>query len=156
MDMLETMNEALNDLIKINNDRIAGYEKAIEETSSLDIDLKAIFKGMVEQSLLYKQELSKLIEQNGGMVEDGTTSSGKIYLAWMDIKSSLTEADRHSILASCEFGEDAAQRAYEAALSSDSLLNEEARKTVEEQKSVLKKSHDMIKAQRNAHKLLPK
>src|SRR5438552_3450623 len=142
MDMVESMTEALNDLLKVNNDRIAGYEKAIEETTGLDIDLKAIFRGMVDQSLLYKKELGDLIQKNGGMVEDSTTSSGKIYLAWMDIKSSMTEHDRHSILASCEFGEDAAQRAYDAALSTDHFLNDEARKLVEEQKSALKKSHD--------------
>jgi uncharacterized protein (TIGR02284 family) len=156
MDMVESMIEALNDLVKINNDRIAGYEKAIEETAGLDIDLKAIFRGMVDQSLVYKKELTDLIQRSGGEAEDSTTSSGKIYMAWMQIKSSMTEHDRHSILSSCEFGEDAAQRAYEAALTTESFLNEEARKLVEEQKSALKKSHDLIRAQRDAHKLLPK
>ena len=34
--------EVLNDLIQINNDRIAGYEKAIKETKSEDEDLKVL------------------------------------------------------------------------------------------------------------------
>ena len=33
----------LNDLIRINNDRVVGYEKAIEEVEDLDVDLKTRF-----------------------------------------------------------------------------------------------------------------
>ena len=36
---------------------------------------------------------------------------GKIYSAWMDVKSAFTCKNRVSILASCEFGEDQAQKA---------------------------------------------
>ncbi len=118
MEQNEAINDIMNDLLKINNDRIANYEKAINESKDLDIDLKAIFEKMIQQSTQYKNDLTKEIEKNAGIVEDDTTSaSGKIYRAWMEIKSSFTDSDRHSILASCEFGEDAAQRAYEAALS---------------------------------------
>ena len=34
--------EVLNDLIQINNDRVAGYEKAIKETKNEDEDLKVL------------------------------------------------------------------------------------------------------------------
>ena len=154
METHESMNEILNDLVKINNDRIAGYEKAISESKDLDIDLKAIFESMIRESNQYKTELSAEIQKDGGQVEDETTSSGKIYRAWMDIKSTFTESDRHSILASCEFGEDAAQRAYEAALASDQLLNTDVRKLIEDEQSSLKQSHDLIKKERDAHKAL--
>ncbi|RYF22676.1 MAG: DUF2383 domain-containing protein, partial [Flavobacteriales bacterium] len=42
--------EILNDLIEINNDRIAGYEKAIEELKAEDADLKTLFVKMVGES----------------------------------------------------------------------------------------------------------
>ena len=90
MEKQESVNELLNDLLNINNDRIAGYEKAISETKNLDIDLKAIFDGMIRQSQLCKEELAAEIVKNGGIVEDDTTSAGKIYRAWMDIKSAIT------------------------------------------------------------------
>jgi len=154
MEINEAINDILNDLVKINNDRIAGYQRAISESKDLDIDLKAIFEGMAQQSAAYKAELTEQIEKNGGVVEDDTTTSGKIYRAWMDIKASMTDSDRHSILASCEFGEDAAQRAYESALSSDDLRDSAIRALVAEEQASLKKSHDMIKQQRNAHKSL--
>jgi len=156
MEHNEAVNGIMNDLFKINNDRIAGYEKAISESKDLDIDLKAIFEGMIRQSADYKEELAKEIEKNAGIVEDDTTAAGKIYRAWMDIKATMTESDRLSILASCEFGEDAAQRAYEDALASSSLTDTSARELIAEQQAALKKSHDMIKEQRNAHKALQK
>ena len=154
MEMHESMNEVLNDLVKINNDRISGYEKAMEEVNDLDIDLKAIFDKMMDQSRSNKEEISAEIVKNGGVVEDETSSSGKIYRAWMDIKATIMENDRHSILASCEFGEDATQRAYSAALASGSLLDPETYKLVEDEQNALKKSHDIIQQQRNAHKSL--
>jgi uncharacterized protein (TIGR02284 family) len=154
MEKYESINEILNDLVKINNDRIAGYEKAISESKDLDIDLKAIFESMIRESNQYKTELSAKIEENGGMVEDDTTSSGKIYRAWMDIKSAMTANDRQSILESCEFGEDAAQRAYESALSSELLTDSSVQKMVAEEQVSLKSAHDLIKKERDAHRAL--
>jgi uncharacterized protein (TIGR02284 family) len=156
METKEAINEVLNDLVKINNDRISAYDRAIAESKDLDIDLKALFEQMANQSKQYKDELSKLINEDEGFVEDDTTSAGKIYRAWMDIKKTFTESDRLSILASCEFTEDAAQRAYDAALAQDCMLDESVRKVVEYQQSALKKSHEIIKAQRDAHKSLQK
>jgi uncharacterized protein (TIGR02284 family) len=156
MEIREAMNEVLNDLVKINNDRIAGYEKAIAESNDLDIDLRAIFDGMIKESAQYKFELAKKIEEHDGTVEDDTTPAGKIYRAWMDIKSTLTESDRHSILASCEFLEDAAQRAYDAALASEVLYDPYTRQLVGDEQAALKKSHELIKKQREAHKMLAK
>jgi uncharacterized protein (TIGR02284 family) len=156
MEIKEAANDILNDLVKINNDRIAGYERAINETKDLDIDLKSLFVQMIEESKAYKAELSDLIQKNEGVVEDETTSSGKIYRAWMDIKATVTDSDRLSILAACEFGEDAAQRAYESALASDALLDPSIRGIVEDEKARLGKSHDLIKRQREAYKALSK
>lgn len=156
MERNEASNDILNDLVNINNDRITGYQRAINESKDLDIDLKAIFEQMIQQSTQYKNELTELIEKNEGVVEDDTTSAGKIYHAWMDIKATITDSSRHSILESCEFGEDAAQRAYDAALAADSALEPAARILLENEQAALKKSHDLIKKQRDAHKLLQK
>ena len=44
--MIEVEKQArlLNDLIMINNDRMVGYQKAMEELKSEDSDLKLLFK----------------------------------------------------------------------------------------------------------------
>jgi len=149
--------EILNDLIMINNDRIAGYERAINESKDLDLDLKSTFEGMIRESEQYKQELVEKYHQSGGRdIEEGTTNSGKIYRAWMDVKATFTGSDRKAVLASCEFGEDAWRRAYEAALNNEGELDPETRNVITEQYNSEKKSHDLIKKYRDTHDALDK
>ena len=141
--------EALNDLIKINNDRVEGYELAIEETKSEDSDLKSIFSGMTQESKKYNQELSTEIRNLGGETETGTTNSGKIYRAWMDVKATFTGHSRKAVLENCEFGEDAAQKAYKSALEDEDLQGS-SRDLVSRQKQSLRIAHDKIKMMRDS------
>lgn len=145
----EKTSEVLNDLITINNDRIAGYEKAEKELKDSDIDLKTLFGQMSAESRSYVTDLSKYVAASGDEPTDKTMLSGKIYRAWMDVKATFSGKDRKAILASCEFGEDAAQKAYDSALSSDADLTTEVRQLIMDQKTSLKKSHDRIKALRD-------
>jgi uncharacterized protein (TIGR02284 family) len=140
--------EVLNDLIQINNDRISGYEKAANETSAEDADLRSLFNNMAGESRVFVAELRKQVIRKGEETAEGTTLKGKIYRAWMDVKATFTGKDRKTILASCEFGEDAAQKAYQEALNED--LTVETRLLVTQQKTNLKKSHDKIKRMRDA------
>lgn len=144
--------EILNDLVKINNDRIAGYKRAIDETKDLDMDLQTLFSTMMAESEQYKRQLSLEINKDGGEVASGTTASGTIYRIWMDLKATFTGSDRKAILASCEFGEDAAQTAYKAALEQREEITPEAYKLIQEQKVALKASHDTIKQLRDSQK----
>ena len=148
----ENLVEVLNDLVQINNDRIEGYQKAAEETKDLDIDLKAIFIKMAEESIKYKTELVNEITKFGGEPVTGTTGLGKIYRVWMDVKATFTGHDRQSVLEACEFGEDAAQKAYRDALASDAEINADTRQLITSQQASLKTSHDIIKKYRDMHK----
>jgi uncharacterized protein (TIGR02284 family) len=152
METNEKLTEVLNGLIEINNDRVNGYEKAIEETKDLDLELKALFNSMANDSRKYGSELSSLVSRLGGTPADGTTNSGKIYRVWMDIKTTFTGHDRQSVLELCEFGEDAAQKAYKAAIASDAEMDADTRQLIAEQQAKLKTSHDMIKKYRDMHK----
>lgn len=149
MNTNENLIEVLNDLVQINNDRITGYEKAIAESKDEDVDLKGLFRSMVNESGQYVSELRSKITSLGGTATDDTTTSGKIYRAWMDVKAVFTGSDRKALLNSCEFGEDAAQKAYDTALSSDSEIDADTRQLIMDQKTALKKSHDMIKKYRD-------
>jgi uncharacterized protein (TIGR02284 family) len=141
--------ETLNDLIQINNDRVAGYEKAIEELKAEDSDLKALFVKMIGESHKYKMALATEVQALGEDAESGTTNSGKIYRAWMDVKAIFSGHDRKTILNNCEFGEDAAQKAYKMALEEEGL-SADLRSLITEQKADLRVSHDEIKALRDA------
>ncbi len=148
MKMNEKSAEILNDLVQINNDRIVGYGKAMEELKEQDGDLKTNFLDMIDKSRSYKMALSTELNVLGSETDTDTTTSGKIYRAWMDIKATFTGHDRKAILASCEFGEDAAQNAYKMALEDDDLTGH-LRSVVSEQKHSLKLAHDQIKALRD-------
>ena len=143
--------EVLNDLIQINNDRIEGYERAADEARDIDVDLRAVFSRMAEESRKYAAELTQEVVKLGGDPATGTTASGKIYRVWMDVKATFTGHDRQSVLASCEFGEDAAQKAYDLALKSDAPLTIDIRQLIVNQKASLKTSHDLIKKYRDMH-----
>ena len=143
--------EIINDLIQINNDRIRGYEKAIENTESMETELRTLYSRMIEESHDYNRELSDRIVQLGGEPARDTTASGKIYRAWMDVKATFSGNDTKSTLAACEFGEDAAQKAYAKALENDSSLRTDVRELISQQKSLLKGSHDLIRQYRDQY-----
>lgn len=141
----------LNDLIRINNDRIEGYEKAAKETT--EPELKSLFGNMAQESQKNKNELISEVTGLGGTPAEGTTASGKVYRAWMDIKAALAGRDRKAILASCEFGEDAALEAYQDVLKSDEFAKK-SREVVILQQNNLQHSHDKIKLLRDTVKAL--
>lgn len=144
--------EVLNDLIQINNDRIEGYQKANEELKATDTDLHNLFTSFITQSTDLKLALEAEIATLGGEIETGTTTSGKIYRIWMDVKLLFTGKDRQAILDTCEFGEDAAQKAYREAEKSDDIPLD-VRQLISTQKVDLKTSHDKVRILRDSEKV---
>jgi uncharacterized protein (TIGR02284 family) len=140
----------LNDLINIHNDRIIGYEHAIKESTEKDADLKVLYASMIAESHKIKIALAMEVQVLGADVSNGTTTSGKIYRAWMDVKAVFTGHDRHAVLANCEAGEDAAQAAYKTALQHEGLPAY-LREMLAEQQEDLRASHDEIKALRDQY-----
>jgi uncharacterized protein (TIGR02284 family) len=152
MNTNENLVAVLNDLIEINNDRVNGYEKAAEETKSLDVDLQATFHKFANDSRKYAAELTQKVISLGGEPSKDSTNLGKIYRVWMDVKATFTGHDRQAVLENCEFGEDAAQKAYRAALASDAEIDAETRQMITDQQAALKTGHDLVKKYRDAHK----
>ncbi|MEP7264537.1 MAG: PA2169 family four-helix-bundle protein [Bacteroidota bacterium] len=138
---------ALNSLLEINNDRIEGYELAAKETT--DTDLKTLFSSMADESRNHRRELISEVISQGGTPAEGTTTSGKVYRAWMDIKAAVTNKDRHAIISSCEGGEDAALNTYRDVMENDPPLNSKTLTLVNSQYAKIKASHDKIKAMRD-------
>ncbi|UOE50945.1 PA2169 family four-helix-bundle protein [Mucilaginibacter sp. SMC90] len=140
----------LNDLIEINNDRVAGFEKAIADIKDENIDLKEIFQGYAEQSRKNGQELAALVG-DAGEVETGNSVSGTLHRAWIDVKSLFGGSDRESILSEAERGEDAIKKAYQDALSNEDL-GADAIAVVQNQAQEINAAHDRIKALRDISK----
>jgi uncharacterized protein (TIGR02284 family) len=143
--------EVLNDLIRINHDRTEGYHKAVEELKPTDIDLKTMFTNMANSSVQYANALSTEVRNLGGNPALDSTQSGKLYRVWMDIKSGMSARDRKSVLALCEFGEDAALKAYNLALESEAEIPADIRQLIMEQRTNIQNSHDVVKRYRDMH-----
>lgn len=149
---MENNIEILNDLVQINNDRIKGYKTAIEDLDAKDADLKILFEEFISQSQKLKTSLQNEVNLLGGESEDGTTASGNIYRAWMDVKAMFTGDNRQTALNNCETGEDAAQKAYKTALEDDDL-SVTHRDLITSQKLELRNAHDQVKALRDQNKI---
>lgn len=140
--------EILNDLIEINNDRIEGYQRASKDLKDGDTELKSLFTRFIGQSQGYRLALGTEVSAFGKDIETGTTTSGKIHRAWLDVKAAFTGHDTHNVLEECEFGEDAILKAYRTALE-DENLPAYLRETISQQESELLDAHDEIKALRD-------
>ena len=146
--------DALNDLIKINNDRIEGYEKAIKESAS-DVNNDSLFDRMIKQSTTIRRELmDELMRIGGESVKGETTNSGKLYRMWMDVKSTFEWDSKTSVLELCEFGEEAAQNSYKESLASADEMADGTRELIMAQKKRLKESHDLIKTKRDMQRVM--
>lgn len=143
---------ALNDLIEINNDRVAGFEKATADVKDENVDLKAIFQKYSAQSLKFSQELTALVAGSGEEAETGNSVSGTLHRAWIDVKSLFGSNDREGILNEAERGEDAIKAAYKLTLE-NAELSGDALQLVSSQAEEIKSAHDAIKALRDAAKL---
>jgi uncharacterized protein (TIGR02284 family) len=131
----------LNDLLKINLDRIEGYKRAINESTDHP-KLLPTFRDM---------EIRARINLLGGDPVDHKTLPGKIYHVWMDVRTAFSKTEK-PVLDLCEFGEDAALKAYEMALSADGEMDPITRDMIVHQKAEIQKSHDIIKAMRDEAK----
>ena len=96
--MTNELVDVLNDLIKINNDRIEGYEKAAAESKNIDIEFPAIFNKMADESRKCVARLTGRVNELGGDSETGPTAMGKVYRAWMDVKATFSGKDREPYL----------------------------------------------------------
>jgi uncharacterized protein (TIGR02284 family) len=142
-------NDVLSDLIEINNDRVAGFEKAAEDLEATDVDLKAIFHKLAGESSSNASELRSMASANAD-TDTGTSVLGAIHRAWIDVKATFSGHDRKSVLQECERGEDAIKKAYKSALEDNNGLSADVMAVISRQKQGIDAGHDQIKALRDS------
>lgn len=146
----EDIVDDLNDLVKINNDRIQGYEKAVEDNE--DPQLDEMFRHYIIQSQNFRSQLADHIVRIDGLAVSDVTStdtSSKLHRAWIDLKSALTGKDRDAVLSSVEYGESAAVEAYEDAIEKDHIpayIKEDLQKQLSELRTTYDKIKSLAKA----------
>ncbi|WAC39702.1 ferritin-like domain-containing protein [Pedobacter sp. SL55] len=143
----------LNELIELNNDRVAGFEKALADIDDSNSDLKELFQEYAAQSRRFGQELTALVAERAVEPDTGNTIAGTLHRAWIDVKALFGANDRSSILSEVERGEDAIKKAYKLALTEGGLTGPVLDR-VSDQAKYMQKSHDTIKALRDMSKEL--
>lgn len=154
MRTVEEKNNVINELIQYNNDRIDGYEKVSEETNIVDADLRALFTKMANDSRSYRKELGNLVVRMGGKIETEGSTSASIHRAWIDFKTAITGNDRDSILSSCEFGENAIVKAYDAVLADTESFTTEEIAVISEQRNGLRNASEAITEYKNLNEVV--
>jgi uncharacterized protein (TIGR02284 family) len=149
MEIKEKEIDVINDLIKINNDRVAGFEKAGRDLEGADAVLISAFNKLAGESRQYTAELTDMAQQYGAEPADGTSTSGDLHRAWIDIKATFTGSDLLAILNECERGEDAAKAAYRDALDPEHQLSAELLRVLQLQQRGITEGHDLIKPLRD-------
>ncbi len=146
----ETTSSVVKNLIQLNTDRYNGYLTSTQDVD--DSSLKDLFTRLSKQSNDFKNELTPYASsEDVTSSSDGTSVGSKVHRAWMDVKQAITGKDRHTILQSCEWGEDQILHAYKDALQTKSGdITSDALATIQRQESQLQESHDMIKALRDS------
>ena len=140
----ESTIEVLNDLIQINNDRIEGYNNAIENLKDGENDLRTLFTSFKENSIQNIHDLNAAVNKHGGKPVTDTSLLGKVHRAWMDIKSTFTAHDRDAVIYECVTGEKAAQEVYEKALNDTEDLSAEAETLIRKQQSALSADKQIV------------
>ncbi|MGF7040319.1 DUF892 family protein [Mucilaginibacter lappiensis] len=149
MEISEKAIDVINDLIKINNDRVAGFEKAGADLQNDDNGLIAVFNKLAGESQQYVAELTDIAQQYGIEPAEGTSTSGDLHRAWIDIKATFTGHDLLAVLNECERGEDAAKAAYRDALDPENRMEFELTQVLQRQQQGINEGHDLIKSLRD-------
>jgi uncharacterized protein (TIGR02284 family) len=134
----------LDGLVQINNDRISGYHQASQGTN--DIDLEQLFTSMLNESINFAENLEAYIKDLGGRPTSKGTTKGKFHQAWLNFTAALLGNDREELLASCELGDKTAIEAYQTAMQTKEIEeNEELRGVLMRQQANLDSSLKIVK-----------
>jgi uncharacterized protein (TIGR02284 family) len=134
----------LNDLIRINIDRITGYEKVSHEEVTEDTELRELFYHLATESRAAVNNLhAEVIKLDGAPVTQSTIT-GKIYLCWLDGRNTFEGADAALRLNACAAAELAIQKAYQQALDQEERLPDKLHDMVETQLWSLERAYDKL------------
>ena len=141
----------LNELVETLKDGQKGYADAMTDIE--DTQLKATFKKYSVQRAGYVTEIEdqmfKLdLHPN---TNEGSSVTGTVHRAWIDLKSALTNKDNKAVLNECERGEDYAEKAYQTALKAQDLPSA-LKSVIEKQYQGVQEAHETIKSLRDSAK----
>ncbi len=144
---MANQNELVKTVIQVLNDGAKGFPDIGEHLK--DPTAKSFFMEEAQTRATYARELEAEYGGVSGESNDiGGTAVGTVHRVWGDLKASLGGGD-HTLLETAEQGEDAAKKAYQAALA-DNSISGNLRSILLRQQPHIQASHDKVKAMRDA------
>lgn len=150
METLTNLNEdtikGIQNLISINIDSSKGFESAAEHIENEEI--ASYFRDCGRERQRFAHELQVAVAVNDEEAEDDGSFKGTAHRWWMNIRSTVTGGNEHTVLADAERGEDEIKACYEKTLkdTAGSPLNA----VLQDQYAAVKKRHDQIRDMRDA------
>jgi uncharacterized protein (TIGR02284 family) len=141
----------LNDLIRINIDRITAYEKASHAEITPEPEMREVFYRLGTDSRAYVNTLHAEVIKLGGAPVTQSTISGKIHLHWLEGKHSFEGPDTAARLDACLTAEEGVQKAYGQALGEQNSLPERIYQLVESQLWALERAHRQLASIHESH-----
>jgi uncharacterized protein (TIGR02284 family) len=122
MDNLKKILEVLNDLIRINKDREAGYRRVSRQLTPAEHNLRSAFERKAQDSRNNIVQLEQLTDDihhqfHEKFINDERGPAGQVYKLWSEIKDFFSGKDRSTVLKSCADGEAKARDCYENVLN---------------------------------------
>jgi uncharacterized protein (TIGR02284 family) len=119
MSYTEEVGKKLNALLEKNYDAEAGYKTAKDQVENAQ--LKSFFEGQAQERYNFGHELKAELKSFGQEPDKGTSVTGDLHRAWMNIKSTFSSDNAESILEEALRGEKAAVDEYNEILNETSL-----------------------------------
>ncbi|GAC1598501.1 MAG: PA2169 family four-helix-bundle protein [Hymenobacter sp.] len=141
----------LNELVETLKDGQKGYADAMTDVE--DAKLKETFKKYAAQRAGYVTEIEDQMFKLDlhPKTNEGSSVTGTVHRAWIDLKSALTSKDNKAVLNECERGEDYAVKAYQTALKAQDLPSN-LKSVIEKQYQGVQEAHNTIKSLRDSTK----
>lgn len=134
----------LNDLIRINIDRIIGYEKASHAETTAEPEFREVFYRMANDSRAFVNTLHAEVLRLGGAPVTQSTISGKIHLFWLDGGNSFDGVDTPARVCACLAAELAVGKAYQQALDEQNHLPPQVHDLIESQSWGLERAYERL------------
>ena len=134
MSYSEDIAKKLNGLLEKNYDAEAGYKKAAEDVKHET--LKNYFRSRAKDRYDFGHELKEEIRNFGQEPDKGTSISGDLHRAWMDLKTAFTDEKEEAILEEAVRGEKAAVKEYNEIINDKEVPPSTANLLIKQRNSV--------------------
>lgn len=133
--------EALQDLIEINLDSVAGFQQAAD---SIDHQgLQTLFRKVASERQMHADELKGFVRYNREEPEDSGSVAGAAHRQWLNLRAAINGGDPKVVLIEAERGEDAIKEKYEDLIkkTAGSAMND----VLLRQYAEVKRHHDLVR-----------